>query len=216
MQTVNRTLFTWVACAALLIAMAASPARAADDIAGQVEIAYEAFRLDNGLTVLVHTDHSVPTVFVGMWYGVGSADEPDGKTGFAHLFEHLMFQGTENRDGEFFTPFTKAGATGMNGTTSEDRTNYYATVPTGALDMALWMESDRMSHLLGAVTQEALDEQRGVVQNEKRQYENEPYAVADDLIPKATYPAGHPYSWTVIGSMDDGMRKRMIEYYAAI
>jgi len=203
MQTVNRTLFTWVACAALVIAMAASPARAADDIAGQVEIAYEAFRLDNGLTVLVHTDHSVPTVFVGMWYGVGSADEPDGKTGFAHLFEHLMFQGTENRDGEFFTPFTKAGATGMNGTTSEDRTNYYATVPTGALDMALWMESDRMSYLLGAVTQEALDEQRGVVQNEKRQGENRPYSGMADRIRAGVYPLDHPYRHSIIGSMED-------------
>ena len=115
-------------------------------------------QLSNGLTVLVHSDHSTPTVFVGMWYGVGSKDEPEGKTGFAHLFEHLMFQGTENREGEYFSPFMDAGATGMNGTTAEDRTNYYATVPSGALDMALWMESDRMTYLLGAVTQEALDE----------------------------------------------------------
>ena len=118
----------------LAVGLVASQARADSDIANQVDVAtqvnipYEMFRLDNGLTVLVHTDHSVPTVFVGMWYGVGSADEPEGKTGFAHLFEHLMFQGTANRDGEFFTPFTEAGATGMNGTTSEDRTNYFATV----------------------------------------------------------------------------------------
>ncbi|MGB5720175.1 MAG: insulinase family protein, partial [Woeseiaceae bacterium] len=139
----------------------ASSASADDTLATQVDIPYKTFQLDNGLTVLVHSEHSIPTVFVGMWYGVGSKDEPPGKTGFAHLFEHLMFQGTENREGEYFSPFTDAGATGMNGTTSEDRTNYFATVPSGALDMALWMESDRMTHLLGAVTQDALDEQRG-------------------------------------------------------
>ena len=176
---------------------------AQDDLVNRVNIEYESFRLDNGLTVIVHPDHSTPTVFVGMWYGVGSKDEPDGRTGFAHLFEHLMFQSTENHEGEFFAPFTKAGATGMNGTTSEDRTNYYATVPTGALDMALWMESDRMGHLLGAVTQEALDEQRGVVQNEKRQGENRPYAGVYDRIRAGIYPAGHPYRHSVIGSMED-------------
>jgi zinc protease len=199
MQTFYKAVFTIVAVAVLAIA----PVRAADDISGQVDIPYEMFRLDNGLTVVVHTDHSVPTVFVGMWYGVGSADEPEGKTGFAHLFEHLMFQGTANRDGEYFTPFTKAGATGMNGTTNEDRTNYYATVPTGALDMALWMESDRMSYLLGAVTQEALDEQRGVVQNEKRQRENQPYSGMSDRIRAGVYPIDHPYRHSIIGSMED-------------
>lgn len=169
----------------------------------QVSINVERFKLDNGLTVLVHSDHSTPTVFVGMWYGVGSKDEPAGKTGFAHLFEHLMFQGTENRDGEYFSPFTEAGATGMNGTTNADRTNYYATVPSGALDMALWMESDRMSHLLGAVTQEALDEQRSVVQNEKRQRESRPYAKMGEKIRDGLYPQGHPYRHATIGSMED-------------
>ena len=189
---------------ALVILIAAvSNAYAADDISTQVDIPYETFQLDNGLTVLVHSDHSIPTVFVGMWYAVGSKDEPTGKTGFAHLFEHLMFQGTESRDGEYFTPFTDAGATGMNGTTSQDRTNYYATVPTGALDMALWMESDRMSNLLGAVTQEALDEQRDVVKNEKRQGETRPYAKMGDKIREGLYPVGHPYRHSVIGSMDD-------------
>jgi zinc protease len=199
MQTINRSFLIFVAIA--LVAFGS--VRAADDIVGQVDIPYEMFRLENGLTVLVHSDHSVPTVFVGMWYGVGSADEPEGKTGFAHLFEHLMFQGTANRDGEYFTPFTKAGATGMNGTTSEDRTNYFATVPTGALDMALWMESDRMSYLLGAVTQEALDEQRGVVQNEKRQRENRPYSGMADRIRAGVYPVDHPYRHSIIGSMED-------------
>ena len=178
-------------------------AQAEDAVSTQVDIPYEAFQLDNGLSVLVHSDHSIPTVFVGMWYAVGSKDEPQGKTGFAHLFEHLMFQGTENREGEYFSPFTDAGATGMNGTTSQDRTNYFATVPSGALDMALWMESDRMSYLLGAVTQEALDEQRDVVKNEKRQRETRPYAQMGDKIREGLYPVGHPYRHSVIGSMDD-------------
>jgi len=186
----------------LLLAFATF-ANAKDAVSTQVDIPYEMFRLDNGLTVLVHSDHSTPTVFVGMWYGVGSRNEPQGKTGFAHLFEHLMFQGTENREGEYFAPFSDAGATGMNGTTAEDRTNYYATVPSGALDMALWMESDRMAHLLGAVTQEALDEQRDVVQNEKRQRETRPYAQTGDKIREGLYPVGHPYRHSVIGSMDD-------------
>jgi zinc protease len=187
----------------LLVLGVAATAGAQNDIVERVNIDYEMFTLDNGLTTIVHTDHSTPTVFVGMWYGVGSKDEPVGRTGFAHLFEHLMFQSTENHQGEYFEPFTKAGATGMNGTTSEDRTNYYATVPTGAIDMALWMESDRMSHLLGAVTQEALDEQRGVVQNEKRQSENRPYAKVYDRVREGIYPAGHPYRHSVIGSMED-------------
>jgi zinc protease len=188
----------------LLLAIAyAGVASAQEDIVERVNIEYEMFTLDNGLTTIVHSDHSTPTVFVGMWYGVGSKDEPEGRTGFAHLFEHLMFQSSENHEGEYFEPFTKAGATGMNGTTSEDRTNYYATVPSGAIDMALWMESDRMSHLLGAVTQEALDEQRGVVQNEKRQGENRPYAKVYDRVREGIYPAGHPYRHSVIGSMED-------------
>lgn len=190
--------------ALLLLALAYSVSVGAeDDLATQIDLPYERFQLDNGLTVLVQTDHSTPTVFVGMWYGVGSKDEPEGKTGFAHLFEHLMFQGTESREGEYFSPFTDAGATGMNGTTSEDRTNYYSTVPSGALDMALWMESDRMGHLLGAITQEALDEQRGVVQNEKRQGETRPYAQMYDKIREGIYPVDHPYRHSVIGSMDD-------------
>lgn len=194
---------TFLAAVALCAVFSVQALAAADEVATQVNIPYEMFRLENGLTVIVHTDHSTPTVFVGMWYGVGSKNEPEGKSGFAHLFEHLMFQGTENREGEYFSPFTDAGATGMNGTTSEDRTNYYATVPTGALDMALWMESDRMSYLLGAVTQEALDEQRGVVQNEKRQGDNRPYAKMGDRIRAGVYPVDHPYRHSIIGSMED-------------
>ncbi|NNE04404.1 MAG: insulinase family protein [Xanthomonadales bacterium] len=173
------------------------------NIAGEINLEYQIFTLDNGLTTIVYTDRATPTVYVGMYFGVGSKDEPPGKTGFAHLFEHLMFQGTENREGEYFEPFTKAGATGMNGTTNQDRTNYYATVPTGALDMALWMESDRMAHLLGAVTQEALDEQRDVVKNEKRQGENRPYSSLLDRVLEGLFPVGHPYRHNAIGSMED-------------
>lgn len=201
MPPVNRSSLRFVT----LIFVLALPllVHADEDLATQIDLPYQRFQLDNGLTVLVHSDHSTPTVFVGMWYGVGSKNEPEGKTGFAHLFEHLMFQGSENREGEYFSPFTDAGATGMNGTTNEDRTNYYATVPTGALDMALWMESDRMSHLLGAITQEALDEQRSVVKNEKRQRETRPYAKMYDMIREGVYPPDHPYRHSIIGSMDD-------------
>ena len=117
----------------------------------QVDINYETFTLDNGLTVVVHEDRKAPIVAVNVWYSVGSKDEKEGKTGFAHLFEHLMFNGSENYDDEYFGPFERAGATEMNGTTNNDRTNYFENVPTPALDMALWMESDRMGHLLGAI-----------------------------------------------------------------
>lgn len=168
-----------------------------------VEVAYDTFTLDNGLTVVVHEDHKAPIVAVNVWYAVGSKDEKPGKTGFAHLFEHLMFNGSENYDDEYFGPFERAGATEMNGTTNNDRTNYFENVPTPALDMALWMESDRMGHLQGAITQEKLDEQRGVVQNEKRQGEAQPYGKAWSYIAEQTFPEGHPYSWSVIGSMED-------------
>ncbi|MGE5315035.1 MAG: M16 family metallopeptidase, partial [Acidobacteriota bacterium] len=137
------------------------------------------------------------------WYHVGSKNEKPGKTGFAHLFEHLMFNGSENFDDDYFQALERVGATDLNGTTSEDRTNYFQNVPTSALDLAMWMESDRMGHMVGAISQKKLDEQRGVVQNEKRQGENQPYAVVEELMTKATFPASHPYSWTVIGSMED-------------
>jgi zinc protease len=142
-------------------------------------------------------------VAVNVWYHVGSKNEKRGRTGFAHLFEHLMFNGTENYNNEYFGPFERAGATDMNGTTNPDRTNYFQNIPTPALDMALWMESDRMGHLLGAVDQSKLDEQRGVVQNEKRQGENRPYGPVRQLTTEATYPSDHPYSWTTIGLMED-------------
>ncbi len=168
-----------------------------------INIPYEKFTLDNGLTVLVHEDHKAPIVAVNVWYHVGSKNEKPGKSGFAHLFEHLMFNGTENFDTDYFQALERIGATDLNGTTNEDRTNYFQNVPTSALDIVLWMESDRMGHLLGAVSQARLDEQRGVVQNEKRQGDNQPYSIVEELSVKATWPAGHPYSWTVIGSMED-------------
>ncbi len=138
-----------------------------------------------------------------IWYHVGSKNEPRGQSGFAHLFEHLMFQGSENFNDDFFKATRQIGATSQNGTTSTDRTNYFQTVPKEALDTILWLESDRMGHFLGALTQARLDEQRGVVQNEKRQGQNQPYAIAQDLIIRATYPEEHPYGHSVIGSMDD-------------
>ena len=183
----------------LITSVTKSVAQNVDDI----NIPYQKFILKNGLTLIVHEDHKAPIVAVNVWYHVGSKNEKQGKTGFAHLFEHLMFNGSENFDDDYFQALERVGATDLNGTTNNDRTNYFQNVPTSALDLALWMESDRMGHLLGAVTQEKLDEQRGVVQNEKRQGENQPYGLAWELLAINTYPKGHPYSWTVIGSMED-------------
>ena len=168
-----------------------------------VDIAYDTFTLPNGLRVIVHTDRKAPIVAVNIWYHVGSKDEPSGRSGFAHLFEHLMFNGSENYPGEFFSPFKQVGVTDQNGTTNSDRTNYFENVPTTALDMALWMESDRMGHLVGAIDQSTLDEQRGVVQNEKRQGQNQPYGQVWDELGKVMYPVGHPYHHSTIGSMND-------------
>jgi len=181
------------------LALSASAAAERDTL----DIPYRKAVLDNGLTLLVHEDHKTPIVAVNVWYHVGSKDEKPGRTGFAHLFEHLMFNGSEHFNDDWFKAMERVGATGMNGTTGEDRTNYFQEVPREALDFALWMESDRMGHLLGALTQERLDEQRGVVLNEKRQHDNHPYSVAWRLITQNTWPAGHPYSWEVIGSEED-------------
>lgn len=174
-----------------------------EELIGEVSIPYEEFKLDNGLTVLVHTDRKAPIVALSVWYGVGSKHEPKGKTGFAHLFEHLMFNGSENAPGDFFEPLQQVGATDFNGTTWFDRTNYFESVPTGALDRALMLESDRMGYLLGAVTQEKLDNQIGVVQNEKRQGDNQPYGLVEYEQLENLYPSGHPYHHSTIGSMDD-------------
>ena len=169
----------------------------------RVDIPYKQYTLNNGLTLIVHEDHKAPIAAVNIWYHVGSKNEKPGKTGFAHLFEHLMFNGSENFNQDWFKALEKVGATDLNGTTNEDRTNYFQNVPLSALDMVLWLESDRMGHLLGAIDQAKLDEQRGVVQNEKRQGDNEPYAIAEELVTKAVWPASHPYSHTVIGSLED-------------
>ena len=167
------------------------------------DIPYTKFVLDNGLTVLVHEDHKAPIVAVNTWYHVGSKNEKPGKTGFAHLFEHLMFSGSDNFNYTYINAMERIGATNLNGTTNDDRTNYFENVPTSMLDYVLFAESDRMGHLLGVLDQKKLDLQRGVVQNEKRQGENQPYGVTRQLLTENTYPVGHPYSWTAIGSMKD-------------
>ena len=196
--------FPRLPCRASPVALA--PSLFAAPLAAQsaVDIPYQRFTAARtGLPLLVHEDHKAPIVAVNVWYHVGSKNERPGRTGFAHLFEHLMFNGSEHYDKEFQGPLERAGATDLNGTTNEDRTNYFENVPSSALDLALWLESDRMGHLVGAISQAKLDEQRGVVQNEKRQGENEPYGKVWDFLTPRLYPANHPYSWTVIGSMED-------------
>src|SRR5258707_14333414 len=169
----------------------------------EIDIPYERFVLDNGLTVIVHEDHKAPSVAVNTLCHVGSKIEKRGKTGFAHLFEHLMFSGSEHFNYTYINAMERIGATNLNGTTNGDRTNYFENVPTSMLDYVLFAESDRMGHLLAVLDQKKLDLQRGVVQNEKRQGENQPYGVARQLLTENTYPVGHPYSWTTIGSMAD-------------
>jgi zinc protease len=198
MQTKQLVLWGCAWLASLMTALAA-----VNNLPEVIDISSQRFVLPNGLTVIVHEDHKAPIVAVNVWYHVGSKNEKPGRTGFAHLFEHLMFNGSENFNDDYFQAMERVGATDLNGTTSEDRTNYFEDVPNSALDIALWMESDRMGHFLGAISQGRLDEQRGVVQNEKRQGENQPYGRVRELIPRATYPSNHPYSWTVIGSMED-------------
>jgi len=169
----------------------------------RVNIPYQTFTLDNGLRVIVHEDRKAPIVAVSIWYNVGSKDEPQGRTGFAHLFEHLMFNGSENAPGEYFEYTRAMGATDLNGTTWFDRTNYFQTVPRPALEQALFLESDRMGHLLGAVTQENLTNQIGVVQNEKRQGDNQPFGMVEYAQLEGLFPEGHPYRHSTIGSMAD-------------
>lgn len=172
------------------------------ELVAQVKLSYEAFTLANGLRVIVHTDRKAPVVAVSVWYDVGSKHEPAGKTGFAHLFEHLMFNGSQNAPGDFFEPLKQVGATDLNGTTSFDRTNYFETVPKPALERALFLESDRMGWLTPAITQAVLDEQRGVVQNEKRQGDNQPFGLLQYALFETLF-AGNPYGHTPIGSMAD-------------
>ncbi len=204
--------FVLAAAACALAFSASSPAMAKRDASGQkalaklatqIDIPYSKHVLDNGLTVIIHEDHKAPIVAVSVWYGVGSKHEPEGKTGYAHLFEHIMFNGSQNAPQDYFAYLDKLGATDYNGTTSYDRTNYFQNVPSSALESALFLESDRMGNLLSAVTQEKLDNQIGVVQNEKRQGENQPYGLVNDAELAALFPQGHPYHHTTIGSMED-------------
>jgi zinc protease len=168
-----------------------------------MNISFTKHTLSNGLDVLVHEDHALPIVAVNVWYHVGSKNEVPGRTGFAHLFEHLMFEGSQHYDRGYFHPLQEAGAA-LNGSTNADRTNYWEVVPTNALDLALWMESDRMGFLLPALTDAKFANQREVVLNERRQnYENRPYGLAGMAIVSALYPADHPYHWLTIGGADD-------------
>jgi zinc protease len=168
-----------------------------------MRIAYEKRTLSNGLDVIVHEDHQLPMVAVNIWYHVGSKNEQPGRTGFAHLFEHLMFEGSAHHDHGYFPPLQRAGGL-LNGSTNADRTNYWEVVPTGALDLALWMESDRMGYLLPALTDRKFENQRDVVLNERRQnYENRPYGLAGIALSAAMFPPDHPYHWPTIGFPDD-------------
>jgi len=168
-----------------------------------VQIPYTKKTLGNGLDVIVHEDHQLPMVAVNLWYHVGSKNERPGRTGFAHLFEHLMFEGSAHHDSGYFEPLQRAGAL-LNGSTNTDRTNYWEVVPTGALDLALWMESDRMGHLVPALTEEKFVNQRDMVLNERRQnYENRPYGLAGVALSAALFPPDHPYHWITIGDPDD-------------
>ena len=167
------------------------------------ELKFEKYTLANGLQVILHEDHATPIVGVNVWYHVGSKDERPGRTGFAHLFEHMMFQGSKHFDKVYFGPIQSVGGR-LNGSTATDRTNYWETVPANYLELALWMESDRMGFLLPAMSQAKLDNQRDVVKNERRQsYENRPYGLVHETILAALYPPNHPYNWPPIGSMQD-------------
>ena len=168
-----------------------------------MQIPYTKRTLANGLDVIVHEDHQLPMVAVNLWYHVGSKNERLGRTGFAHLFEHLMFEGSAHHDRGYFPPLQRAGAL-LNGSTNADRTNYWEVVPTGALELALWMESDRMGYLLPALTEHKFNNQRDVVLNERRQnYENRPYGLAGIALSSAMYAPEHPYNWPTIGSAED-------------
>ncbi len=188
---------------ALLVFLTATAASAATFDRRQFEIKHRKFVLDNGLTLLVHEDHSVPIVAVNLWYHVGSRNEKRGKTGFAHLFEHFFFNGSENHPHGFREAMDDLGANNRNGTTSTDRTNFFEDVPVSALERTLYLEADRMGFLAGNISKEMLERERGVVQNEKRQGENQPYGRVFTRIAETVYPYSHPYSWSTIGSMED-------------
>ncbi|MEO6325618.1 MAG: pitrilysin family protein [Thermoanaerobaculia bacterium] len=186
---------------AVLLSTAVSGAAFA---AERLEVPYEMFRLKNGLTVIVHEDHSAPLATVNTWYHVGSARETPGRTGFAHLFEHIMFNGSKNVPEGAFDQWLEAVGGNNNGSTTQDRTNYWEDIPANALETALFLESDRMAYLLDTMSMARVNQQRDVVKNERRQsYENRPYGMASILLSEAIYPADHPYHWPTIGSMED-------------
>ncbi|HKE83561.1 MAG TPA: pitrilysin family protein [Vicinamibacterales bacterium] len=179
-----------------------------------IDLPYTKRTLANGLDVIVHEDRHVPIIAVNIWYHVGSKNEQPGRTGFAHLFEHLMFEGSKHHNSGYFVPLQQAGAL-LNGSTNTDRTNYWEVVPTSAIDRALWMESDRMGFLLPALTRERFETQRDVVLNERRQnYENRPYGMASMALSASLYPPDHPYNWTTIGSADDIRAMRLEDVQA--
>jgi zinc protease len=198
--------FVLIALLSLAIPLSAqSPGSATPSVpTPKLEVPYRLFTLPNGLTVILHQDRSVPVAAVNVWYHVGSANERRGRTGFAHLFEHLMFEGSKNvKEGEFDTLLEGAGGNN-NGSTNNDRTNYIVDVPANALELALYLESDRMAYLLNTMTPERVNGQRDVVKNERRQsYENRPYGMADIELDAMLWPENHPYSWPTIGYMED-------------
>jgi zinc protease len=182
----------------------AAPSTAAAPSAPAVTIPFEKFKLNNGLTVILHSDRNLPLVAVNVWYHVGPANEPAHRSGFAHLFEHLMFEGSKHVGHEFDHILESIGATNSNGTTSWDRTNYFETAPSENLELLLWLESDRMGFMIDTLTQERLDVQRDVVKNERRQsYENAPYGPSSLAMLNTLFPPGHPYNGAIIGSMQD-------------
>jgi len=190
-------LYTLAFCAAITLLTAGSPAEELP------ELQFEKYELPNGLDVILYEDHTIPMVSVNIWYHVGSKNETPGRTGFAHLFEHLMFEGSGHHQGKFTESIIKYGGT-RNGSTNSDRTNYWENMPSNYLEKTLWLEADRMGYLLDAVDQENLDLQRSVVKNEKRQNtDDQPYGMVNETVRKLIYPPSHPYSWTTIGLMED-------------
>ena len=203
LPTIMRYYQTSLLCLILIFSSASIASTKGQSIDRLIDINFKRYRLDNGLTLLVHEDHKAPIVAVNIWYHVGSKDERPSRTGFAHLFEHLMFNGSENYDHDWFIALEKLGGTDINGTTSFDRTNYFQTLPNTALDGILWLESDRMGNFINTVDQDRLDEQRDVVKNEKRQGENQPYGRIWPTMLKGMFDPGHPYRSPTIGSTED-------------
>jgi zinc protease len=192
------------AAVVFMLALAASAAAQTPASSPKIELHYTQFTLPNGLRVILHEDHSVPMLSVNMWYHVGSARERAGRTGFAHLFEHLMFMGSGHVKPGEFDQWLEAAGGDNNGSTENDRTNYWINVPANSLELALFLESDRMGYLLDTMTPKTVDAQRDVVKNERRQsYENRPYGMAEITLGEMLYPPGHPYRWPVIGYMED-------------